>query len=77
MSFFVGVGEDCAMERRRIKHEASFAERLAGQAQRLREQAQTLPPCIERDDLIRRAKQAEAASHINEWLSSPGSVAPK
>src|ERR1700757_1347688 len=54
--------------RRRIKHEASFQERLAEQARTLREQAKTLQLGKERDDLMRRARQAEIASHINEWL---------
>ena len=60
------------MERRRIKHTKSFDERLADQAERLRKQAKRLPPGIERDDLIRRARQSETASHINEWLTSRG-----
>jgi hypothetical protein len=31
----------------------------------------------ERDGLRRRARQAEIASHINEWLTSPGLAPPK
>ena len=65
------------MERRRIKHETSFEERLAEQARSLREQAKTMPPGIEREGLIRRARQAETASHMNDWLSSPGRASPK
>ena len=64
------------MGRRQIKHETSFEERLSNQAQRLREQAKTMPPGVERDDLIRRARQAETASNINAWLTSPGLVSP-
>jgi hypothetical protein len=64
------------MERRRIKHEASLEERLAEQARRLREQAKTLPPRKERDGLMRRAREAEITSHINEWLTSPGLAPP-
>jgi hypothetical protein len=65
------------MERYRIKHKASFEERLAEQAQRLREQAKTLPPGKERDGLMRRARQAETTSNINAWLTSPGLASPK
>jgi len=65
------------MERRRIKHEASFEERLEEQARRLRAQAKTLPPSKERDGLMRRARQAEITSHITEWLTSPGLASPK
>jgi hypothetical protein len=66
------------MERRRfIKPQTSFEERLASQARRLRDEAENLPPGSERDDLIRRARQAETASHLNEWLNSPGLASPK
>jgi hypothetical protein len=65
------------MERRRIKHVASFEERLAELARRLREQAKTLPPGKERDGLMRRARQAEITSHLNEWLTSPGLASPR
>jgi hypothetical protein len=65
------------MQRRRIKHTASFEERLAQEALRLREQAKSLPPGIERDQLIRRARQAETASRMNQWLTSPGLQPPK
>lgn len=65
------------MERRRIKHTMSLGERLAEQARDLRERAKDMPPRVERDALIRRARQAETASRMNEWLSSPGLASPK
>jgi hypothetical protein len=65
------------MQRRRIKHTMSFDERLAERAQRFRSHAKTLPPGIERDELIRKAGQAETASRINEWLTSSGLASPK
>ena len=64
------------MKRRRIKHETSFEERLATQARQLRDQAKTLPPGAEREELLRKARQAETASHMSEWLRSPGLKAP-
>jgi hypothetical protein len=64
------------MKRRRIKHEASFEERLAEHARRLKEQAKALPPGKERDGLMRRARQAEVTAHLNQWLSSPGLASP-
>jgi hypothetical protein len=65
-------------QRRRIKHEKTFQERLAEEALRFREAAQKLPPGSHAQELLlRRARQAEAASHINEWLNSPGSQPPK
>jgi hypothetical protein len=65
------------MEPRRIKHKASFEERLAEHARRLREQAKMLPPGKERDGLMRRSRQAEITAHISEWLTSPGLASPK
>jgi hypothetical protein len=65
------------MGRREIKHTKSFDERLADQARRLRDQAKTLLPGRARDELIRRARQAETASRVNEWLTSPGLASPK
>lgn len=64
-------------ERRRIKHTATFEERLAAEAERLKTEAGSLPDGKERDDLIRRARLAETASHMSEWLSSPGLQPPK
>jgi hypothetical protein len=63
--------------RRRIKHLLTLEERLAEASRRLREQAKTLPPSAERDELVRKARQTEIASHINEWLTSPGLQPPK
>jgi hypothetical protein len=65
-----------AKRRSRIMQTATFDERLASEAQRLKEQAKTMPPGVERDALIRRARQAETASHMNEWLTSPGLASP-
>ena len=65
------------MKRRRIKHEKTFQERLVEEAQRFREAAQKLPPGSHAQELLlRRARQAETASHMNEWLSSPGLQPP-
>jgi hypothetical protein len=59
--------------RRRVKHEKTFEERLTEEAQRFREAAAKLPAGSHAQELLlRRVRQAEAASRINEWLSSPG-----
>jgi hypothetical protein len=52
-------------------------DRLALHALRLKEAAQALRPGHERDAMVRRARQAETASHMNEWLSSPGLQPPR
>jgi hypothetical protein len=47
-----------------------FGPRLSEEAERLREQAKTVPPGIKRDELLRQARQADTAAQIDEWLSS-------
>ncbi len=37
-----------------------------------RDEAERLPLGKDRDALIKKARQLDTASHINEWLSSPG-----
>jgi hypothetical protein len=58
--------------RRRFKQTETLEARLAEEAKRLRQEAKLLPPGAEREALIRRARHAETASHMNEWLTSPG-----
>jgi hypothetical protein len=63
--------------RRRIKHEKTFEERLAEEAKRFREAAREAQPGMARELLLRRARQMEATSRLNEWLRSPGMRAPE
>jgi hypothetical protein len=64
-------------KRRRPKQTTSLDVRLNDEAQRLRKEAQDTPPGIERDQSIRRARQAEVAAHMQEWLTSAGLQPPK
>lgn len=64
------------MQRRQFQNQ-SLEERLAEKAKRLRAEAKLLPPGARREELIRRARQAETGSRISEWLSSPGLEPPK
>ena len=65
------------MLRLRSKHTTSLEERLAEEARRWREQAKLLPPGPERDELMRKANQADAACHLNQWLASPALESPR
>jgi hypothetical protein len=65
------------MQRRRFKQTQTLEERLAEEADRLRSEAKGTPPGIERVELMRRARRAETAAHMNQWLSSPGLQPPK
>jgi len=43
----------------------------------LREEARRTQPGLEREALLRKARQAETAAHMEEWLRSPGLSPPK
>ena len=64
------------MQRRRFKQTIRLDQRLMEEARRLRLEAKGKPPGIERERLIRLARQAETGAHMYEWLSSPGLQAP-
>jgi hypothetical protein len=54
-----------------------FGDRLANEKKRLETQLAELQPGPERDRLLQKLRQLDTASHINEWLSSPGLQSPK
>ena len=55
------------MKRRLFKHTMTLEQRLAQQAERLRQEAKRARPGIERETMIRRARQAEIALRVTEW----------
>ena len=57
-------------KRRPFKQTTSLKERLAKEAAQLRKQAQCTPPGVERVLLVRKARRAETASRMIEWLTS-------
>ena len=59
-------------QRRRIQQTTPLDQRLTEEAQRLRKEARGTPPGFERQQLIRRARQAETAARVQGWLASPG-----
>ncbi len=63
-------------QRRRVKQTLSLDQRLTDQAERLKKEARGTPPGIERERLLRRARHAETAAHMEQWLMSPGLRAP-
>ena len=54
----------------------SLEEKWHEQAEAFRREAEKLPYGKEREELLRKARQLETASHINEWISSPGLSPP-
>ena len=60
------------MQRRQFKQTQSPEIRLAEEAKRLRREAKLLPSGAKRDEIIRKARQAETAANMQKWLSAPG-----
>jgi hypothetical protein len=65
----------------RLRHAASDHPRIRGTGcrptRRLEAQAARLPPGRRKNELLRKIRQLETASHISDWLSSPGLQPPK
>jgi hypothetical protein len=63
--------------RRHFTQTESLKDRLASFAKDVRERARFMPPGRERDELLKKASQAETASHLNEWVNSRGLQPPR
>lgn len=64
------------IKRPRIKQSQSFQQRLAAFAHEARETAELLPPGALKDELLRKARQADTAAHLDEWTDSPALQPP-
>jgi hypothetical protein len=66
------------MKRRiRVKQTLSLRERIELWAEKLRDQVALLPPGEQREILLKKARTAEAASHLDLWINSRGLQPPK
>jgi hypothetical protein len=61
----------------RSQPRTTLQSRLLILATRLKAEADALPHGPLRDATIRKARHAETASNMDEWLSSPGLQAPR
>jgi hypothetical protein len=64
------------LKRRRFKQTTSLAERLMEDVSHLKEKLARLGAGPEREHIIKRIRQNETATHIDEWLRSPGLQPP-
>ena len=64
-------------ERRRAKQTSPLKDRLAAFAEEARGKASQLRPGPERDDLLKKARQADTAASLDEWANSPGLRSPQ
>jgi hypothetical protein len=63
------------MQRRRsVPH--TFEENIATEKAKLEAQIAELKPSPEMDALRKKIRQLDTASHMSEWLSSPGLQSP-
>ena len=62
--------------RRRFKQTTTLQERLEAFARDLSRQASILPEGEQREALLKRARQADVAAHIDEWAQSSGLQPP-
>ena len=78
-SALAGAVSERAMQqqRRRFQQQTSLQDRLASFAKLTREKASLLRPGAERDELLRKARRADTAAHLDEWATSPGLQPPK
>jgi hypothetical protein len=63
--------------RSRPSRQYSFEDRIAEEKKRLEEQAALIPNGPLKNQLLRKIRQLDTASHLKEWLSSPGLQPPK
>jgi hypothetical protein len=64
------------MLRRRFKQPFTLKDRLAQEIEQLRDQAKNMKPGVALDQVLRRIRQNQTASSMNDWLGSPGLRAP-
>ena len=75
----IGPGDEVGVmkrRRRRVIQTIPLEQRLSQEARELRQRARKLPPCPEREALLRRARDNEITAHLAEWRMSPGPRAP-
>jgi hypothetical protein len=64
-------------KRHRFKQTTTLKERLASFADEARVRASLLRAGTEKDMLLKKARQADTASHFDDLVSSPGLRPPK
>jgi hypothetical protein len=63
--------------RRRFNHRITLQDRIVAWAKEVRKQATMFPPGPERDMLLKKVEQAEAAMHLDKWANSLELQPPK
>jgi hypothetical protein len=69
-------GKEPSMYRKPSRSD-SFTERIAQEKRRLEVEMAKAQPGPARDGLEKKLRQLDIASHLNEWLTSPGLQSPR
>lgn len=64
------------LKRRRFRHTTSLKDRLTAFAEQARARAKSVMG-PEREELLKKARRADTAAHIDDWANSPGLQPPK
>ena len=60
-----------------MEHRSTLQDRISEWANDVRQQAAAMPPGRDRDELLKKLRQAETAMHLKDWAESPGLQSPK
>lgn len=71
------IRENDMPNQRDFKHQPPLQDRLTAWSDEVRKQAARLPRGPEREVLLAKARQADAAFHLEKWLHSPPLQPPK
>ncbi|MBR0803472.1 MULTISPECIES: hypothetical protein [Bradyrhizobium] len=63
-------------KRRRFKQSISLKDWLANSAEEALKKASNLPPGTDREEMLKKVRQADIASHMDEWTHSRGPQPP-
>jgi hypothetical protein len=64
------------IRRRRFKQSVGLKDRLYSFAKEMREKASRLPPGPKKEDALNRARQADTACRLDDWINSSGLQPP-
>jgi len=65
------------MQQRSRSKSHSFEDRIAAEKARVEEQLNGVSHGPQRDALVKKIRQLDTASHLNDWLISPGLQPPE
>ena len=61
----------------RRTHDTSIGEKWQKIADETRNKASVMPPCEQRDELLKKARQLDVAVDLNDWLSAAPKASDK